>query len=334
MSGNTILTKNEKKIPKAPKAKAKVISFQNFTNSIRFLFPTQKHDTLHFLLTSLDLFVYICLLKFARTQTDSGSRLPVEKYLSPEVDSMDESTLESLKIGSPAQAKLSDEKTSEEISNACEESTQVLPVVSQVVKPENGKGLKNEKDPSNQLDNKSKEADVAIAELTASEDDSLPKSPSSKILPVALDDKKSDITASIDDSNQPSQRKKDKRLTMEEKIENSKKAKKPLIEQEPPFAGMKLKKSKVVQREWKEPELETVQLKDHACEKLPQIEMVNSNCNNNFLISKKSFLLLNPPCNGSICKHSRKSLRQAHSFPKRKRKFLYLKGQSEIKAPF
>ena len=82
MSGNTILTKNEKKIPKAPKAKAKVISFENFTNSIRFIFPTQKHDTLHFLLTSLDLFVYICLLKFARTQTDSGSRLPVEKYLS------------------------------------------------------------------------------------------------------------------------------------------------------------------------------------------------------------------------------------------------------------
>ena len=48
MSGNTILTKKEKKIPKAPKAKAKVISFQNFTNSIRFLSPTQNHDTLHF----------------------------------------------------------------------------------------------------------------------------------------------------------------------------------------------------------------------------------------------------------------------------------------------
>ena len=229
------------------------------------------------------LFEYIRLLKFARTQKDSGSKLPVDKHVSLEDDSMDEGTPESLKIATPVPSKVSDENTPEEISSAGEGTTQVVPVVSQDLEPQTGKGLKNKKVPSKQLDNKNKEADVVIAELTPSEDDSLPRTPSSKRLPVVLDDKKSDIAASIDDSNQPSSTKKDEKLTMEEKIENSKKAKKPIIEQEPPFAGMKLKKSKVVQREWKEPELETVQLKDHASEKLPQTEMVNSNYNNNFL---------------------------------------------------
>ena len=229
------------------------------------------------------LFEYIRFLKFARTQKDSGSKLPVDKHVSLEDDSMDEGTPESLKIATPVPSKVSDEHTPEEISSASEGITQVVPVVSQDLEPQTGKGLKNKKVPSKQLDNKNKEADVVIAELTPSEDDSLPRTQSSKTLPVVLDDKKSDIAASIDDSNQPSSTKKDEKLTMEEKIENSKKAKKPIIEQEPPFAGMKLKKSKVVQREWKEPELETVQLKDHASEKLPQTEMVNSNYNNNFL---------------------------------------------------
>ena len=250
---------------------------------------------------------YIPLLNFARTQKDSGSKLPVDKHVSLEDDSMDEGTPESLKIATPVPSKVSDENAPEEISSASEGITQVVPVVSQDLEPQTGKGLKNKKVPSKQLDNKNKEADVAIAELTPSEDDSLPRTQSSKTLPVVLDVKKA---ASIDDSNQPSSTKKDEKLTMEEKIENSKKAKKPIIEQEPPFAGMKLKKSKVVQREWKEPELETVQLKDHASEKLPQTEMVNSNYNNNFLqflSIKKFFLRSNPICNGSICKHSRKS---------------------------
>ena len=229
------------------------------------------------------LFEYIHLLKFARTHKDSGSKLPVDKHVSLEDDSMDEGNPDSLKIATPVPSKVSDENTHEEMSSTGEELTQVLPVVSQPLEPKTGTGLKNKKVPSKQLDNKSKEADVAIAELTPSEDDSLPRSPSSKTLPVVLDDKKSDIAASIDDSNQPSSTKKDQKLTMEEKIENSKKAKKPMIEQEPPFAGMKLKKSKAVQREWKEPELEIVQLKDHASEKLPQTEMVNSHYNNNFL---------------------------------------------------
>merc|ERR1712173_127040 len=115
LSSSTILTKKEKKILKAPKAKAK----------------------------------------------DSGSKLPVDKHASLEDDSMDEGTPESLKIATPVPSKVSDENAPEEISSASEGIAQVAPVVSQDLEPQTGKGLKNKKVPSKQLDSKSKEADVA-----------------------------------------------------------------------------------------------------------------------------------------------------------------------------
>ena len=45
-------------------------------------------------------------------------------------------------------------------------------------------------------------------------------------------------------------------------------------EEQPPFAGMKLKKSQRVQRDIKEETLPTVELKHHEFEKLPQVEEV------------------------------------------------------------
>jgi hypothetical protein len=65
----------------------------------------------------------------------------------------------------------------------------------------------------------------------------------------------------------------DNKMTMEEKIA-AKKAKKQVKEEEPVFAGMKLKKSKPVQRQLKDQELEVVELKAHKFEQIPQIEMV------------------------------------------------------------
>lgn len=67
----------------------------------------------------------------------------------------------------------------------------------------------------------------------------------------------------------------DKKMTMEEKIA-AKKAKKEVKAEEPVFAGMKLKKSKPVQRQLKDQELEVVELKAHKFEQIPQIEMVKS----------------------------------------------------------
>ena len=44
----------------------------------------------------------------------------------------------------------------------------------------------------------------------------------------------------------------------------------------PPFAGMKLRKSKPVQRKQvEEPKIEKIELKHHEFEKLPQVEEVN-----------------------------------------------------------
>ena len=65
----------------------------------------------------------------------------------------------------------------------------------------------------------------------------------------------------------------DNKMTMEEKIA-AKKAKKQIKEEEQVFAGMKLKKSKPVQRQLKDQELEVVELKAHKFEQIPQIEMV------------------------------------------------------------
>lgn len=45
-------------------------------------------------------------------------------------------------------------------------------------------------------------------------------------------------------------------------------------EEQAPFAGMKLKKAKRVQREIKEETLQTVELKHHEFENMPQIEEV------------------------------------------------------------
>ena len=75
------------------------------------------------------------------------------------------------------------------------------------------------------------------------------------------------------EDTQPVETKKEEKMTMDEKIA-AKKAKKAVKEEEPVFAGMKLKKSKPLQRQWTEQELETVQLKDHQFEQLAQIETV------------------------------------------------------------
>ena len=40
----------------------------------------------------------------------------------------------------------------------------------------------------------------------------------------------------------------------------------------PPFAGMKLKKSSQVKRTWNDDKMETVDLKHHEFEKIPQVE--------------------------------------------------------------
>ena len=56
-------------------------------------------------------------------------------------------------------------------------------------------------------------------------------------------------------------------------------AKKELEQEEPLFTGIKLKQAKPVQREWKEHTLETVNLKDHKFEQIPQVEMVKSKNN-------------------------------------------------------
>ena len=77
-----------------------------------------------------------------------------------------------------------------------------------------------------------------------------------------------DTTPILDEKSKP-----DKKMTMEEKIA-AKKAQKQVKVEEPVFAGMKLKKSKPVQRPLKEQELQVVELKAHKFEQIPQIEMV------------------------------------------------------------
>ena len=84
--------------------------------------------------------------------------------------------------------------------------------------------------------------------------------------------KATESIASKEDT-QPVKTKKDEKQTMDEKIA-AQKAKKNIKEEEPVFAGMKLKKSKQLQRQWTEPELETVKLKDHQFEQIAQIETV------------------------------------------------------------
>ena len=81
------------------------------------------------------------------------------------------------------------------------------------------------------------------------------------------DDRKSDK-----DVIKPLQ-KPEKKMTMEEKIA-AQKTKKGLKEEESVFAGMKLKKSKPVQRELPKDGLQVVELKAHKFEQIPQIEMV------------------------------------------------------------
>ena len=48
----------------------------------------------------------------------------------------------------------------------------------------------------------------------------------------------------------------------------------PKEEEQPAFAGMKLKKAQTVKRQWDEAGLEMVDLKHHEFEKLPQDEQV------------------------------------------------------------
>ena len=78
------------------------------------------------------------------------------------------------------------------------------------------------------------------------------------------------------ESDKPDDKKKpQKKMSMEEKIA-AKKVKKETKEEEPVFAGMKLKKASVVKRQWEDDKLEVVELKDHNFEKIPETERVNT----------------------------------------------------------
>merc|ERR1712061_23051 len=71
---------------------------------------------------------------------------------------------------------------------------------------------------------------------------------------------------------------------MGEKIA-AKKIKKEIKEEEPVFAGMKLKKASVLKRRWTENELEVVELKAHDFEKIPELEM--DELNTGTILTKK-----------------------------------------------
>ena len=109
-----------------------------------------------------------------------------------------------------------------------------------------------------------------------SEDDSMSEGSSDQISPSVSEapstSKATESIASKEDT-QPAKTKKNEKQTMDEKIA-AQKAKKGVKEEEPVFAGMKLKKSKQLQRQWTEQELETVKLKDHQFEQFAQIETV------------------------------------------------------------
>ena len=78
----------------------------------------------------------------------------------------------------------------------------------------------------------------------------------------------------IEEAKPDEKQKPQKKMSMEEKIA-AKKLKKENKEEEPVFAGMKLKKASVLKRQWTENELEVVELKAHDFEKIPELEMVN-----------------------------------------------------------
>lgn len=123
---------------------------------------------------------------------------------------------------------------------------------------------------------KMEDAEPCLSTDIQSEDELISSGPSSQIIPSASEPQSTpDVTESIvsEAESQPAKTKKDEKMTMEEKIA-AQKAKKNIKEEEPVFAGMKLKKSKQLQRQWTEPELETVKLKDHQFEQIAQIETV------------------------------------------------------------
>ena len=81
-----------------------------------------------------------------------------------------------------------------------------------------------------------------------------------------------------------------KKQTVEEKIA-AQKATKEIEEEEPIFTGLKLRKAKPVQSEWKEDTLEMVNLKGHKFEQIPQVEMVKSSTKTIIWFYEKGYLL-------------------------------------------
>ena len=77
---------------------------------------------------------------------------------------------------------------------------------------------------------------------------------------------------------------------MEEKIA-AEKATKEVEEVEQIFTGLKLRKAKPVQTEWKEDTLEMVNLKGHEFEQIPQVEMVKSSTMTIIWFYEKGYLL-------------------------------------------
>ena len=101
------------------------------------------------------------------------------------------------------------------------------------------------------------------------------KSPPASKEPAKLDLKKKSTTgdkkASVAKQEEPEQ---GEMFKMKKKSSATPRKMLPKEEEQPAFAGMKLKKAQTVKRQWDEAGLEMVDLKHHEFEKLPQDEQV------------------------------------------------------------
>ena len=101
------------------------------------------------------------------------------------------------------------------------------------------------------------------------------KSPPPSKEPAKLDLKKKSTTgankASVAKQEEPEQ---GEMFKMKKKSSATPRKILPKEEEQPAFAGMKLKKAQTVKRQWDDGGLETVDLKHHEFEKIPQDEQV------------------------------------------------------------
>jgi hypothetical protein len=205
--------------------------------------------------------------KVAESPTPEDVVIEESKELSPEksmeVDQLGEDTHE-ISIEPPAIIP----KSSPEITKPAKKVTKKTAKAKEIPASEE-ESADNIKDvePDFPLDTQSEE------ELKSDDLSSRPLSSTSEAKSTS---KEADSIKSQEDKIQPvgtEKTKPEKKMTMDEKIA-AQKAKQGAKEEEPSFTGMKLKKSKPLQRQWTEKELEVVELKAHKFEQLPQIEMV------------------------------------------------------------